>query len=372
MLAATLIFLVAAPIALARPGALMRPSETRDEFAKRRPSGCVSSTRLFVGAWNPPRIECYCVAADGMLSFVGVQPAPGDARDLQVGREGHRLYYAHSGLSTYEISDHGELALLGTRSASGGSFDDLTLGPEGRFLYGTHSGGRLHVYDTWVGTHPYEAQVVSGLVSPRGVAPSSSGDALYVANQWTFLGDPDAQQEIVTFQRGPDGRLNDEPGAVGHTQWLDRPDYFAVHPTLPMLYHTDRSGGAVVSARIEDGGLVPSGSTFSGLGAARLAMNVQGDRLYVVNSDNRDLSVFEIDDEGQLLLLQVQATAGRPEDLVLHPSRPFLYVAGSNESPGQSRISVFLLRPDGLMMERPHAALLQPAAHRLAIVQLEP
>ena len=331
---------------------------------------CSTLTYLYVASWSPPVIDIYCVEAAGTLTHEGSVAAPADVRDLQINAGGEHLYYASADLTKYYVSTDGSIVEAGTLSVGGGSLYDLAFGPAGRFLYATHSADKLHVYDTFVATTlPDEIQVVGGLVSPHGVALTPSGSQVFVANQWSFFGDPDAAEEIVTFARNADGTL--DLGSKDQSDWLARPDFFAVHPSLPYLYHTDRPGGSLAAASI-GGGVSQGDSVFSGFGATQLVINSSGTRVYVTNYNDDDLSVFAIDGGGQPSLLATAPTGDRPEHLILHPNGLFLYAVSAGGPGGVTEVSVYSVAGDGTLTEIGPPVVSAQGGYRLSIVDLSP
>jgi hypothetical protein len=328
--------------------------------------GCTTLTYLYVAGWSPAVIYIYCVENDGTLTLIGDRPGAGDVRDLEVGLQAQRLYYASADLTSFIVSSDGSLAEAGTLAVGGGAFDDLALDGAGHYLYGTHSagGGRLNVYDTQsVSNVPAAIQVLSGLIAPLGVSLSATGDHVFVANQWSFLGDPETAEETVVLVRNANGTVTQ----AGNTDWHARPDHFAVHPSLPFVYHTERSGGRVTASQLVGDELAFTGSLFSGHGATQLAIDAAGTRLYVVNHNDDSTAVFAVDGAGSLSLLQVVPSGDRPQHLVLHPDGGFLYVAGTGGAAGPSEIIVFAIAPDGTLSPIQTEAIPDPGAYRLAI-----
>jgi 6-phosphogluconolactonase (cycloisomerase 2 family) len=341
------------------------------------PLECIEGTYLFVGGWSPPLIRTYCIKADGKLKFEHIAAAPGDVRDLQIGANGLSLYYAHADLSKFVVSTDGSLSLDGTVPVGGGAFDDLALSSGIPFLYGTHSNaggvsgsqGTLRVYDTNFGNGlPTEIQVFTGLVSPHGVAISAANDQVYVANQWSFLGGTDTDpEEIVIFDR------DENDGSVDlnfTTGYLARPDYFAVPPSGPRFYSTDRPGASVTTNQIGGGMTVFVDSDFSGYGATQLTLDPLGQFLYVANYNDDTITIFAVDGS-ELDLVEVIETCDRPEHLKFHPNGSFLFLACSGSLGGGSSIRSFAVNgTTGELTEVDSVEILDQGAYRLGVVEL--
>lgn len=324
---------------------------------------CNTQTFLYVAIWSPAKIRAYCVESDGSLSFQSEVNAPGDAREMQISANGNSLFYAHSDLARYTLSQDGSLVLSWTREVGNGSFDDLVLDPAGRYLYGTHSrnGGRVYVYDVTRDSMP-EIQVVTGFFIPHGLTIDPEGQNIFVANY--------SPEEIYSYPLLADGTLDESQQQS--TDWVSRPMYFAMHPVLNRLYWTEAVGGFVFAGTRSGAHVELWDHEISGRGARAITITDDGEYIFVANNNDDDISTFSIAPTGGLIPRWLAPTARRPEHLHLHPSGEFLYVASAGDDGGPSTISIYQVLDDGSLSAKTPVVIADQGAYRLAIVDLSP
>jgi DNA-binding beta-propeller fold protein YncE len=369
-LASLLIFAAALPAAA---GGSNTFSKRRNEISSAHgpvaPLACATSVFLYVALWSPATLVTYCINADGSLTFESTQPAAADARDLLVHPSRTRLYYAHTNLDEYAIPVAGTPVLTGTVPVGSGAFDDLDIDPSASTLYGTHSNGTLRVFNISGVGLPVPQQTVSGLYGPHGVAVAPDDTAIFVANQWSFLGDPADDQEIVGFVLNKNGTVN--TAQKNHSKHLARPEYLVLHPTLPIIYHTDRPGGALAAVQVGGATFTQTDNLFSGFGSSRLVRNAAGNRIYVANTDEFSVSVFAVNGTDLALLEEEPAGVG-PIDLVLHPDATFLYTVDGGLFGGPSQIWTLAVQGDGTLTPVGAPTPLPLLGYRLAVVRTGP
>ena len=323
---------------------------------------CNTLTYLYVAIWSPAKIRGYCVESDGSLTFLSEVDAPGDARDMQISATGRSLFYAYSNLTRYTLSQDGSIVPSRTRVVGDGAFDDLVLDPAGHYLYGTHSknGGRVYVYDATRASMP-EVQMVTGFYIPHGLAIAPSGQYIYVANYFP--------EEIYSYRLLGDGTLDETQEQI--TDWVSRPMYFAMHPTLNRMYWTEAVGGFALAGATSGGHVARWDHEISGNGARSIAIDEDGSFVYVANNNDDDISTFLLAPTGGLIPRWLAPTARRPEHLLLHPNGDYLYVASAgDESGGPSVVSIYAVHGDGSLTARPPVVIADQGAYRLAIVNL--
>ncbi len=140
------------------------------------PPACPSKTYLYMGLWSTPKLFGYCVDnATGILTEQFQMNVDEDVRDLAIS-DGN-LYFAHRDITKYAIDPvDGCITEVAKTPIAGGDIDDILIDAPGVRLYASHHNGRL-----------------------------------YVANQWSFLGDPapreseEVGRESLTGVRGRTG-----------------------------------------------------------------------------------------------------------------------------------------------------------------------
>ncbi len=339
------------------------------------PPACPSKTYLYMGLWSTPKLYGYCVDnATGILTEQFQMNVDEDVRDLAIS-DGN-LYFAHRDITKYSIDPvDGCVTEVAKTPIASGDIDDILIDAPGARLYASHHNGRLYVVDLEADP-PEVIQVAEDPIGPHGIALNADGDQLYVANQWSFLGDPPDAQEIAQYPVLGTGLL-DLDGYTS-TEWDAEPDYLVLHPdpAKPYLYHTTRPLGKV---RKSDVSLSPATegapAVFSGFGATRLVINDAGDRLYVTNNIDDTLNVFELDADGEIVepALQNVAAGDHPEDVLLHPNGDFIFIASHGDDLGLSRVLVYRILGDGTLAVAATATVPGDiGAYRLAIVDLGP
>lgn len=366
------------PAAVASGFGMSLPSSSNDNSVLLLPVPCSSGVHLYVGIWSPAVLYTYCAHPTGLLELQDFRSAPGDVGDLEVTGDAGSLYYASIDLTAYAIAADGGLIVSGSVDPGNGNFDDIALEPGGAYLYATHSdgtpnGGKLLVYDLFSEPLPVQIQAVMGLISPHGVAVHPSNLLVYVANQSSFLTDPPDAEEIGIFERDLATGVVDV-ASYHYTSWGAQPDFFAVHPLGEALYSTEFIGGGLVVAHSAGANLTQAADSpiYSGSGAAYPLLSASGEMLYVANSLSDDLSVFAVEPTGEVTLLQVVATARRPQHLLLHPSGDYLYVASAGYFTGSSTLAVYSVDAAGLLTLMAEENIPNEGAYRLAIADLRP
>jgi len=372
-----ILLLLAVPASAQLSRGLRAPTDDTEiggegETVHPQPVVCPEEVILYVGAWNPPRVDRYCISNIlGTPIYVGSTAAIGDVRALRAHPSGDYLYYADSNLLVYRVAALGLLVPQDLVVILGGAFDEIAFDPSADTLYGSHSSGNLYVFDiSDQSATPNVVQALPGHFTPHGVCVSSDDSVVLLANQWSFIGDPDTDQEIVGYALDANGLAIPEPSTA--TDYLARPDYMIIHPDLPYVYYTDRPGGNLSVIQVGGGAFTRLQEVFSGFGATRLVMNEAATRIFVANADDFSVSVFEVAPNGMVTKIQEVGTGLRPRDVVLHPDGTYLYVINEGWYPIQpaSITTYAIVGPGTLFPVGPVVAL--PGAYRGAAVRLVP
>ncbi len=336
---------------------------------------------------------------DGSLSTIETTSVNGSGPiEIELDANENFVYVVNgSGNSVTQFSrdPSGALHSPATRTASEDP-DNVTFGPDGNMLYvGSLTDADVSVFSIEGGTFEFR-DTIRARGGVRGFAVLAGNGTLERDSRRVYVPLRD-DREIVVLDRNPSsGRLEDGGSVatgLGSKQIAFHPrrdhayaisddageiEHFAVDPDsgdltsegitiLPtdsqanwsrltidpagrFLYALDNRNPLGINGRIaifvieDDGSLTASGLQTTSDNPENLVISPGGSHLYVMNSFDDNIRVFEIDpSDGDLSVQQTFTGIDRPLQAVFHPSGRYLYVTVQNEQ----SVYRFRIQPDG-------------------------
>jgi len=258
----------------------------------------------------------------GLLSEIGSQPPAivGTPTDLTVDPSGNNIFLTSVDNGVGQVTGYtideaiGFLSLANTLIFSSNP-RTVEVHPAGRFVYVADFGGNQ--------VRPYVMR--SATLSATNVsagAPDARGIAFSPDGRFAYLGlDVGAVNFIGVYRAAAsDGDLTSVPGppAVGND-----PVAVAVSPDGALAYVAVREPGGVGSINPftidqASGVLTPLTGVTIGLNPTDLAFDATGDRLYVINADGDDLTVFDVNrSTGELTQRSVVLVGDEPVSIAV-------------------------------------------------------
>lgn len=256
--------------------------------------------RVFVGNGIDGTVGVYDVGTDGGLTPVAGSPFPGAGGGvLRLSPDGTRLFVGtNSAIHVFDVASSGALTeIAGSPFVTGasGTIVELDMTPDGRYLYaavfnfGNFSGFSVAANGslTELAGSPY----ASG-ANPSGVAVDPQGKHLYLLNGGGYF-----TTDVTVYDIDSDGELTQQPGPV---------------------------------------------ATAGGYSAA-LALSPDGTHLHVANSDDANISTFEVASDGSLSDQALTSAGDSPNDLAISPDGRYMYATNF----GAATVSAFTIGTGG-------------------------
>jgi DNA-binding beta-propeller fold protein YncE len=344
------------------------------------------------------------VSPDGASVYVGSEDSAAVAVFDRAADGGLTQKPAEAGC----ISEFGAAALgaggcqdgTGLGTGLGGGPFGVAVSPDGKSVYtAANMGSAIAVFDRTADGALTQKPGLAGCISDTGAGPCADGTALSFLRSVTVSPDganvyvtSEADDAISIFDRAPDGRLTQKPGAAGcvantaangcaDVTALDGPDSVAVSPDASSVYVASEMSGAVtVFDRAADGSLTQKPGlagciSDTGAGPCRDGSGLEGARSVAVSPDgssayvasNRGFAVLDRAADGTLTQKPGLAgcishagagpcTAGRgfftPTAVAVRPDGTEVYVTAFLNG----AVAVFDRAADGSLTQKPGLA----------------
>jgi len=326
----------------------------------------------------------------GQLTFLNSTPAGGigvyDAtfalgpfdsdQNLLVSRKHSLLFAVNSGsnsVAVFRIHSDGSLtAVSGSPFPSGGS-DPVSVGLRGDILtvvnkdQDPHQNANLTLpnYTTFRVDPDGALDPIDHSIVP--VAYGSSPSQALIASQGPFVFGADFLGGLLqSFVVGEDGRLQQNPPqAIPDSVYAGvgaphLPLGLRTHPRLPILYVDLVTVSKVAVFQYGQGGVLSFVRTVGDSGQAPcwVIVNHPGTRLYVTNTGDNSISVYDLTDPWKPKEIQhflMASTTGNPFSTVIDDSDRFIYVSSEQGSatatPAANAIHTLRTNADGTLTE---------------------
>lgn len=296
-------------------------------------------------------------------------------QNLIVNSDGTLLFAVNSGSNTiavFRITQNGLQPVEGSPFASGGS-DPVSLGLRGDILAvvnkdqdpAQNANLVLPNYTTFrVSPNGQLAPVDNSTVS---VAYGSSPSQALTAFQGPFLFGADFLGGLLqSFAISHDGRLRQNlpqalpNSAFAHKTGGHQPLGMRTHPNLPILYVDITPISEIAVYTYDERGVPSFVRTVPDSGAAPCwtVVNSTGTRLYVTNTGDNSIAVYDLTDPLNPVEIQhlvMDATTGAPFSTVIDQSDEFLYVSSEQSSstvtPAANAFHTLKINSDGTLTE---------------------
>lgn len=316
--------------------------------------------------WFAGRGEIFraTLSADGQLSEP-VTAGRGEAGMLAAAPDGRFLYATgQSGgegptgtVGAYRIDNDGSLSHLGTQPTQGRTACFVSVDATGRHVFvanfrqdDRHSRGsvvRLPVDAdgslqpvAWRTEHPG-----AGKNHPRQAASHPHSVVVSPANTLVAVGDLGIDRMVLYRFDADTGTME----RIGADAFIappgSGPRHLAFHPTLPLVYSINESGGSVTGFSLADSDFGQLRQTIAtgGGACADLHIHPTGRFLYGSNRGGDSIVCFAVAADGTLSRIGLQDAGGKgPRELALSPDGRFLLAINT----GSSTSVVFAIDPD--------------------------
>jgi 6-phosphogluconolactonase (cycloisomerase 2 family) len=296
-------------------------------------------------------------------------------QNLTVNDDGTLLFAVNSGsnsIAVFRITPSGLQPVEGSPFASGGS-DPVSVGLKGDILAvvnkdqdpAQNANLVLPNYTTFRVWPDGKLTAVEN--STVSVAYNSSPSQALTASRGDFVFGADFFGGLVQSLRiDDDGRLHQNPPqALPNSVFADQtaghlPLGLRTHPNLPILYVDITPISEVAVYRYNEKGVLSFVRAVSDSGAAPCwaVVNHTGTRLYVTNTGDNSISVYDLMDPFDPVEIQhflMDATTGAPFSTVIDQSDEFIYVSseqsGLTATPAANAFHTLKVAPDGALTE---------------------
>lgn len=281
-----------------------------------------SNTFMYAANAGGPNISLWAIASDGSLSEQGQRTTTdADPTVVAIDPAGAYLYVLNSGagdITVFSIaSSDGTLSQIGTGVPLGLTVaTNMLLASSGDVLYVTGQGslgGVVEVFSVSAGSLTFVGSFATGTF-PNGMAISSSGSYLYVANS--------GSDNISEYSIASDGSLSPLTGSPLGEAYLS-PTSLLIDKSGKYLYVANEGSSNVAAYSIGSDGsltLLTNSPFATGSQPSLIASDPNGEWLFVGNQSTAVIQSFGLaSGSGTLTSVESYSVPGTPTSIVVVP-----------------------------------------------------